>query len=150
MLIFGVIDFGRALYSYHFVSHAAREATRFAIVRGANCSGLTGGCPAYKPDVQSYVVNTLANGIGINANSLVVVPSWPGTNYDSVTNCTMNATTGLYDNPGCVVQVQVQYAFNFIFPLMPSQTCTIQNQSNNATIKANICMSSTAEMVISQ
>jgi Flp pilus assembly protein TadG len=143
MLIFGVIDFGRALYAYHFVSHAAREATRFAIVRGANCR-LPDACPAQASDVQNYVVNTLANGIGLNSNAISVNAVWPGSSYDGVTNCTTSAP----NSPGCPVQVQVQYGFNFVFPLMPTSVCNIQTGS--ATIKANICMSSTAEMVISQ
>ena len=33
--MFGVMEAGFALYSYHFISEAAREGTRYAIVRGA-------------------------------------------------------------------------------------------------------------------
>ena len=33
-MLLGIVDFGRALYSYHFLSNAAREATRWAAVRG--------------------------------------------------------------------------------------------------------------------
>ena len=36
MFVFGVMDFGRALYTYHFVSNAACEATRYAMVRGSS------------------------------------------------------------------------------------------------------------------
>ena len=124
MLIFGVIDFGRALYAYHFVSHAAREATRFAIVRGANCK-LPDACPAQASDVQNYVVNMLANGIGLNSNAISVSAVWPGSSYDGVTNCTTSAP----NNPGCPVQVQVQYGFNFVFPLMPYATSAISRQA---------------------
>jgi hypothetical protein len=49
-VIFGIIDSGRALYTYHFVSQAAREATRWASVRGSTCVGLTGGCPAVRSE----------------------------------------------------------------------------------------------------
>ena len=52
MMIFGIAGFGQLLYSYHFVSHAAREAARFAMVNGHNCnndavagSGGSGGSP---------------------------------------------------------------------------------------------------------
>jgi TadE-like protein len=36
MLLIAVIEVLLELYSYHFVSDAAREATRFAVIRGAN------------------------------------------------------------------------------------------------------------------
>ena len=34
VMMFGIIDFARALYTYHFVANVAREGTRYAIVRG--------------------------------------------------------------------------------------------------------------------
>ncbi|HTB98669.1 MAG TPA: TadE/TadG family type IV pilus assembly protein [Terracidiphilus sp.] len=36
MLLIGVIELLLTVYSYHFVSDAAREATRYAMIRGAN------------------------------------------------------------------------------------------------------------------
>ena len=39
-LMFGIIDFSRALYAYHWVSYAAREGTRWASVRGTSCPGV--------------------------------------------------------------------------------------------------------------
>ena len=40
-LIFGIIDFARAAYAYHYVSYSAREAARWASVRGAQCANLS-------------------------------------------------------------------------------------------------------------
>src|SRR5277367_4330936 len=37
-LMLGIIDCGRALYTYHFVSNVAREATRWASVRSTTCN----------------------------------------------------------------------------------------------------------------
>ena len=36
-MLLGIVDFGRALYTYHFLSNAAREATRWAAENGAAC-----------------------------------------------------------------------------------------------------------------
>ena len=36
-VLFGIIQMSFALYCYHYAADAAREATRFAIVRGVNC-----------------------------------------------------------------------------------------------------------------
>ena len=73
-LIFAIIDFGRALYTYHFVSNAAREATRWASVRGQDCSGLAGGCPASSTDVQTYV--SAVSGMGLDATKITATPKW--------------------------------------------------------------------------
>lgn len=40
VILFGIIDFGRALYTYHFVANAAREATRWASVNGSTVLGM--------------------------------------------------------------------------------------------------------------
>src|SRR6185312_4836624 len=48
MVFFAVFDFSIAFYTYHYVSDAAREGTRYAIVRGSQCSSnsKTAPCPA--------------------------------------------------------------------------------------------------------
>ena len=150
-VFFGIIDFARALYAYHFVAHAAREGTRYAIVRGADCDPSLADCPGTDSpigNIATHVAGTAA-GIGLDPNSLIVNATFSPANYDTgsqVTNCTINSTTNLFDNPGCMVQVQVQYAFKFIFPLMPTTTCRI----GPPVVTANICMTSTSQMVISQ
>ena len=45
-MILGVMDFARALYVYHFVSHVAREATRYAAVNGSDLYVTDGSCTA--------------------------------------------------------------------------------------------------------
>src|SRR4029077_17627636 len=37
-MVLGIVDFSRALYTYHFLSNVAREATRYASVRGSTCN----------------------------------------------------------------------------------------------------------------
>jgi Flp pilus assembly protein TadG len=129
--IFGVIEFGRALYTYHFVSDAAREASRWASVRGQNCSKTYGSvaCPASPADVENYVTGITPLGIDKSPAKLLVDTEWvapPGRGN----NCGANPK-----NPGCSVQVTVIYNFKFILPFMPSST---------------YAMKSTSEMVISQ
>jgi Flp pilus assembly protein TadG len=149
IFFFGIIDFARALYAYHFVSNAAREGTRYAIVRGTACSAPSNpnfDCNATLPQVQAYVTGITPTGI--NPNNMVVKPTWPGIGPGTGGTGGCDTSNGYPNNPGCYVQVQVQYGFNFVFPFMPSGACTIQ--TSNQPISANICMSSTSEMVISQ
>jgi Flp pilus assembly protein TadG len=115
MVLFGLIDFGRALYAYHFVSNAAREGTRYAMVRGSTC---TPGCTATSSDIQSYLKNVPT---GIDPTQLTVTPTWPGTNP--------TCTGGNPKAPGCVVEVQVSYNFNFMLPFLPKSTVVMQSSS---------------------
>jgi len=107
-MLFGICGFGLALYDYHFVSHAAREATRWAAVNGRTCaSDSTCTAPATAADIQNYVAQITPSGI--NPNNLTVTASWPST--DGICATFSNA-------PGCAVQVQVSYSYTFILPLI--------------------------------
>src|ERR1700689_4808908 len=128
LMMFGVIGFGTALYTYHFVSNTAREATRWASVRGSTCTGgLSGGCPATDTDVNAYVQN-LSTGIGLDPTKVTTTTTWVAP-PNNLAICASQPNP-----PGCVVKVQVQYSFQFLFPLLPS----------------GFTMQSTSQMVISQ
>jgi len=124
MMLFGIVDFGRALYAYHFISNAAREGTRFASVRGNTCTFFASDCPATRAQIRAFVKNVPQ---GINAAALTVTPNFTNPNGLPVCGSTQNY-------PGCGIQVRVDYNFSFIFPLMPT----------------SIAMSSTSEMIISR
>jgi Flp pilus assembly protein TadG len=129
-LVFGIVDFGRALYSYHFVSYAAREASRWASVRGgSDCTGYPQGCPASSADVSDYVVSIAPPGIDSSSSRLIVNASWP----PLLSNPPICAA--VQKHPGCPVQVQVNYQFRFVLPFLPT---------------SGINMTSTSEMIISQ
>jgi Flp pilus assembly protein TadG len=100
-LVFGIIDFGRALYTYHCISYAAHAATRWASVRGSNCTD--SGCPATPTTIQNYVQQQLAIGIA-NPTSITVNTTWQSGN----------------NIPGNWVRVQVQYNFQFLLPFLPA------------------------------
>jgi len=122
-LIVGVLGFGVAVYTYHFVSYAANQGLRFATVRGytwsqsetESCSTsappnftMVYDCTASATDVQNYV-QSLATG-GISASGLTVNSAiWPGTNASgTTTGCTTNA-----NSQECLVKVKVSYTFKF-------------------------------------
>jgi Flp pilus assembly protein TadG len=115
MFLFAIMDLSRALYTYHFVADAAREGTRYAMVRGSTCTSWTTACPAAASDIQTYLKSVPA---GINPASLTATTTWTPNN-----------------TPGSIVQVQVQYSFQPIFPFIP---------------KTALVMTSTSQVVISQ
>ncbi len=142
VLMFGMIDFARALYSYHFVSNAAREGARFASVRGYLCSPSITQCPAQPDDIKTYVLSLVPLGIDshnvtVNVNASVTNP--PPANPNNLPVC---AT--YWDYPGCPVAVQVVYNFNYIFPVAFYSLAPVSFHAGT------IAMSSTAQMTISR
>ena len=142
--IFGIMDFSRYLYTYHFVGDAAREATRYASVRGSTfasqgeCSKTATPyqCYALSSDVQTYVQN-LAPGL-ITSSSVTATTTWPGSVSGATGACstTANSTTGVDDNPGCLVQVVVSYPFHFMLPFLPRSATTWTVSSTSSTVIA--------------
>ena len=136
--IFGILDMSLAVYGYHYASEAAREGTRYAIVRGWTASSVdgtacasytNGACTASSAQIQQYVKSL--SFPGIDSSLMTVTPSW--SKYPSGTACT--APSASCNVPGNVVTVQVQYAFPLTIPFISARTLT---------------MTSTSAMVISQ
>jgi Flp pilus assembly protein TadG len=152
-MLLGIMEFAAMLYDYHFVSNAAREATRWAAVNGSACSSdgsctapvtcgssgcttcTTSGCAsAVSGDITNYV-EMLAVPAGINTSSacgstgksacLTTTPSWP-VQANGPTGC---STTATQNEPGCTVQVQVSYSFNFLLPLVHISPVTLSSTS---------------------
>ena len=145
-ILLGIMGFGHALYAYHFVSNAAREATRWAAVNGANCATDSScSAPASISDVSTYVLNHLPPGID-SAN--VAVPSSGACGLAGSAACTVSgqptvcATTS--NAPNCTVQVQVAYSFQFIVPLLP-----VNSTTTAPCTQPGFCLSSTSSFVIS-
>jgi Flp pilus assembly protein TadG len=120
VLLFGIIDFGRAMYAYAFVAQLARQGARWDIVRGSQCS-LLDHCNAQQSDIQTYV-RGLSSG-ATNPNNINVTAGW-------------TCPAGRSGNaPGCTVSVTVKYAFSFMLAYLPG---------------ASIPMSSTSAMVVAE
>jgi Flp pilus assembly protein TadG len=132
-MLLGIVDFSRALYSYHFLSNAAREATRWAAVNGAACGaqspsnpagdnscngvgGMNNG-PASESDIQTYVTNITPPGV--DSTKLTTTATWPGTG----TAC------NVANNPGCPVEVQVSYNFTFVVPFIRTTPLNLSSTS---------------------
>ncbi len=90
-LMFGIISFGMTIYTYSFLSNAARDAVRYAIVHGSKSTS-----PASSDDIQTYVRNEAR---GLKASAISVSSSWNPNN-----------------NPGSTVNVQVSYSFHPFYP----------------------------------
>ena len=136
-ILFGIIQLSIGLYCYHFAANAAREATRWAIVRGSTCNGIFGA---------GYCSPTSANATGaINSDIAQYVKTLGYPYSGSVTTttkwCTNSGTTpatwGVCSTtqsgnnvPGNQVQVSVSYAFPLIIPFVPHNTINLASVSS--------------------
>ena len=107
LLVFGIMNFSLAVYSFNQVAYAAREGTRYASVRGA-----TALSPAGADDVARFVKGEAA---GLNPGSLTVNTRW---NPDN--------------NPGSFVSVDVQYRFALVMPFMNLPQLSLESTSQLA------------------
>jgi Flp pilus assembly protein TadG len=123
-LVFGVIAICLALYSYNIVAEAAREATRYAIVRGSACSASTfSDCNIDQTGLQTYVQSL--GFPGINSSSLTVTAS--ATSPATGTTCT--PTLVPCNKPGNLVTVTVTYPFLLSIPFVPQRTLNMSSTS---------------------
>jgi len=103
-LIFGVMQGAYTIAAYNFVTYSARDAARYAMVRGA-----TSPQPATTTDVKNFV---LGEAQGVNSQGVVVTTSWVPNN-----------------NPGNAVKVTVSYTFAPLARIASSLTLTFSSTS---------------------
>lgn len=107
IVLFGLIDFARALYTENVITSDARWATRYAMVRGTSC--IKPGCPATAASIQDYVRNL--NTVAIDSANLSVDTTWPvGPGCDGTAK------------PSCPVVVKVSYPFQFVRSIEATST----------------------------
>jgi Flp pilus assembly protein TadG len=142
-LLLGIGGFGHALFVYHHLHNVAKEATRYASVRGLNCSddsscvasnsasGIVG--PTTPADVAAYVASITPSGIDSNyITAHMVVCGVSGTICSpavttAAPECNVAATA---NKPGCPVQVTINYSYNFVFPLIRTTAVSMSSTSD--------------------
>jgi Flp pilus assembly protein TadG len=152
-LFFGVIETCFALYTFNFVSDAAREATRYAMVRGANSclanaafpdcnllpTNITSSTDSTHNPVLAYIDST--NYPGLDPNRMSATVTWwvatqttdAGGNPTTVwtTPCTtaVDANGNACNAPGNAVNVVVTYGFPLSIPWWKSSLVKVSSTS---------------------
>lgn len=133
LIMFGILEFGRVMYTYHTVSNAARLASRWAMVRGSGCSVLD-HCGATQADIQNYVSSVVpmidsstSTAAGCSQTGLCVTASWSTSNDPSV-DCSASSPGG-NNTAGHLVCVTVTYPFNFAIPFVSTSALTLSSTS---------------------
>lgn len=123
-VLFGIIQLTFALYCYHYSADAAREASRFAAVRGANCAKFLSS--------SAYCSPTDADSAGATSNDVAQFVKQLGYPYSttattSVKWCTKSLTgstswtscsTTRNNSAGNQVQVTVTYNYPLVVPFL--------------------------------
>lgn len=135
MLIFGVSAMAMAFYTYEVLNEYARDASRYAMVHGANCiietAGVTNGnsCSIGTGSTANAALKTYLNNQifpGINGNNLVITTTYaeaPGAGQ-----CTTYPSTTC-NGSGDQVTVKVAYSYLYAIPFVPQQTFTMHASS---------------------
>ena len=110
VMIFGLMDFGRMVWTYTMISYGAREAARYAIVHGT-ASGHTASVSTIQGIVTSHA---------------------PGLDPNSVTT---NVTFTPDQTAGSTAKVAVTYSFTPLVPYMPQGTISMKSTSQMTIIQ---------------
>lgn len=95
MLLFGIVEIGRAIWMRSTMTYLSHEGARWASVRGG-----ASDAPVTPAEVEAYVKRI---AVGVDHSALVVKTSFVPDN-----------------RPGSAVQVQVEYPFSYLVPFLPS------------------------------
>jgi Flp pilus assembly protein TadG len=145
-MLIGIFEVSYALYSYNFVCDAAREATRYASVRGVESCTIAPGFPDcnLSPSASGNPIQTYVQSLsyaGINSSGLTATATWWSANVTNPADGTYSytdwntacTTTDLNSNacntPGNAVKVVVTYPFTLSIPFVASYTINLSSTS---------------------
>lgn len=116
LLIFGMVDVGRAVWNYNTLAQATREGARYAIVHGSDSADPSGpgGDHYTAPDTDVMITQQVEKfGGGLNPSQLTVQSEWPdGSNIS-----------------GSHVTVTSEYEFQPIFDFLGLASFTMTSSS---------------------
>lgn len=124
-VVFGIIAFGMMIFAWNFISDAAREGTRYAMVHGSTCEDSSGSepvsCALTSDQIASYVEG-LSPSSFITSGIKVEVHCGPG-GGPAPPSGDCGATGPGHDDaannsPGNVVAVQITYKFTLFQRLL--------------------------------
>lgn len=136
IMLLGLIQMSMALYTYHYISDAARNGTRWAIVHGSNCMLNTPAqthCNAQPDEIRDYVRSLGYPGINA-AQRMDVETTWlQKSESDTIPpTATWSDCGGVCNQPGNQVRVTVTYHFPLGIPFLPSKVLDISSTSTMA------------------
>ena len=145
LMLFGLIDMGRAVYANNTLSQAAREATRLAAAQASWIGNVTeptcnaaGGpvCPPFASNLKTNVdaaANRMAVGLGVLPDAQIYMRCDLASSVAPTGNWT--GSTCINKAAGNLISIRIEYTHTMITPIVGQ-------------IVNNILMSASATMVI--
>lgn len=134
-MLIGICQLSIGLYAYQFCSDAARQATRYAMVRGSTSCTNTPSlsqCNASTTNISNYVKGL--GYTGIKSSGITVTTTWCSASSGTPTTWS-SCAAGTSNAPGNLVKVVVAYPLSFHVPFAP---------------QLSLSLSSTSQMVVAQ
>lgn len=123
LVLFGIFDFGRAIYAYNTLANASRAGVRVAIVNqnvpNLGCGGGSGVTP---PDTTKVSAQDCAQQAAISLAGATATVT-----YKDITDTNPCAPVQV----GCLAIVKTAYAFHPITPIISSLVGTINLSSTS-------------------
>ncbi len=118
MLMMGLVEFGRAVWTFSTISHAVAQGARYATVHGSGNPVLdNSGNDNTAGAIEAVVKN---NAVGLDSSQVTVNTNWADASRDRGTAFTITAS----------------YPLNLILGsfFFPSDTLTINDQANGVVL----------------
>lgn len=128
LILFGVFDFGRAIYAYNTVSNAAREGGRTAIVNQT-------------PQEIRDRASQQATALGIDSTSTSCPPSGSSGVCVEFKNAALTAACAPA-NLGCVAVITVKYSMTPLTPIISAFIGTIPISARTQQTIESLCTTS--------
>lgn len=143
LIIFGVIDFGRAITDYTVIASSAREGARIGIIQAAAPASATD--PHSYATIQKRVLDSSANRLTVADIKICSTPSGgtatctPAGVNCSVTDCSSYDTRG---SGSCcaAITVSTTYKFTAVTPLIGDIIEGVVGSGNPLTLRASSTM----------
>ena len=132
----GICQLSLGLYDYQFCTDAARQATRYAMVRGStSCTNTPNlsNCNATATEIGAWVQGLGYSGI--TSSNITVTTNWCAASGTTPPITWSGCSSGTSNAPGNLVQVTVAYPVSFQIPFAP---------------KLSLNLSGSSEMVVTQ
>lgn len=126
-IMIGTIDFSFAFYAYQDIADAARQASRWAAVRGStSCTNVPSlnDCNATSGEIKSFVQGL--NYAGVASANEHVTTTWLVASSSTPTSWS-TCSTSPCNVPGNEVQVNVTYSFPIAIPFWKAATFDINS-----------------------
>ena len=134
-MLIGICQLSVGLYAYQYCADAARQASRYAMVRGStSCTNTPNlsNCNATASEISAWVKSL--GYTGINSSNVTVTTTWCSAGTSTPMTWS-SCAAGTSNAPGNLVKVVVAYPVSFHIPFAP---------------QLSLNLGSTSQMVIAQ